>query len=100
MGRRVGQHAGAAGGKHRAAAFVALFQHAVGEGATEAADVRFAFQVGAVEQDQMGHGGAPYRRLVETTPAGLEAWAAGMAEPSCGVTGNTALSWPVPEEPK
>ncbi|MCY1307341.1 hypothetical protein D9M70_572570 [compost metagenome] len=59
VGRRVGQHAGAAGGEHLAAGFVALFQHAVGQGAAQAADVRFAFQVGGVEQDQMGHFAAP-----------------------------------------
>ncbi|MDT4890558.1 hypothetical protein FQZ97_1274080 [compost metagenome] len=91
MGRRVGQHAGATGGEHLAAGLVTLLQHAVGQCPTEAADVRFAFQVGAIKQDQMRHGDAPYRRLVEVTPAGFEAWAAGMAEPSCGVTGKMAL---------
>ncbi|MDT4844384.1 hypothetical protein FQZ97_783400 [compost metagenome] len=100
MGGRIGEDARAAGGEYLAASFVALLQHAVGQGAAQAADVRLAFEIRGVEQDQMGHGAAPQRRLVEVTPAGLEACAAGMAEPSCGVTGNTALIWPVPEEPK
>ena len=86
---------------------VAHCEHGVAQGATQAGHVDAALgrrlvEVGGVEDDEVGHVKPCDQSLLLTRlkPSAVEACALGMALPVTGVTGNTALIWPVPLAPK
>jgi len=62
VGGRVGQHAGAAGGKDLLVVLVAHGQHGVGQSAAQRGHVGLGVELRGVEDDQVRHGGLSVRR--------------------------------------
>ena len=101
MAGRQCEDAHAAGGKHASTGLVANREHRIGKAAAQRRQVGLRLEAGCVEDDEVRHGVSRQSRVeTDEYPSALDATAAGIAAPSCGVTGNTALICPVPDAPK